>query len=155
MLYGVNDRGKLNPDGTVAKNPDGSVVKQGGLEFNLTAKTELPAGWEGKLDLNYLSSYLFRQAFTQSFNEAIYNETDSVGYLQKHLTDYTFNIAFQRQELYESTLPNDSITIQKLPAFQVIGKQRQISHNWLPLWFSSIRAPICSDGRSRISRPAM
>jgi LPS-assembly protein len=136
MLYGVNDRGKLNPNGTYAKNPDGSIVKQGGLEFNLTAKTELPDGWEGKLDLNYLSSYLFRQAFTQSFNEAIYNETDSIGYLQKHITNYTFNIAFQRQQLYESTLPNDSITIQKLPSFEVIGKQRQISHNWLPLWFS-------------------
>ena len=135
-LYGVNDRGKKDENGNLLLDQNGKPVKQGGLEFNVTTRTELPGGWEGKLDLNYLSSYLFRQAFTQSFNEAIYNETESVGYLQKHLTDYTFNIAFQRQQLYESTLRHDSITIQKLPSIQIIGKQRQISHNWLPLWFS-------------------
>lgn len=150
-LYGVNDRGptdksgcpiysSVGPEkdasGCPVPGPDAKRVTQGGLDFSLKAKTELPGGWEGKVDLNYLSSYLFRQVFTQSFNEAILNETDSVGYLQKHITDYTFNIVFQRQELYESTLPNDSVTIQKLPAFEVIGKQRQISHNWLPLWFS-------------------
>lgn len=150
-LYGVNDRGPTDkngcpiysgalgpPDKNGCRTPGANAkrVTQGGLEFNVTAKADLPDGWEGKLDLNYLSSYLFRQAFTQSFNEAIYNQTQSVGYLQKHLTDYTFNIAFQRQQLYESTLPHDSITIQKLPSFQVIGKQRQISHHWLPLWFS-------------------
>src|SRR6185437_13909903 len=73
-LYGVNDRGKKDETGNLLLDQNGKPVKQGGLEFNVTARTELPGGWEGKLDLNYLSSYLFRQAFTQSFNEAIYNE---------------------------------------------------------------------------------
>jgi LPS-assembly protein len=127
-LYGVNDKGL--PLG------NGQRLDQGGVQFDLIAKTELPNGWVGKLDLRYISSYLFRQSFTQSFNEAIFSEVNSVGFLQRHWQDYTVNIGFERQQLFESTAPGDLITIQKLPSVDYIAKDKQILDGPVPVWVS-------------------
>ena len=120
---------------------NGQFEKQGGAEFELTARTEL-FGFNGRLDYNYLSSYLFRQAFSYSFATAISSEVDSVGYLQRrfHNDDYTVNLVLQRDQLFESiTLlnqPPNQVIIQQLPALQAIGRDRQITGGPLPLWFS-------------------
>jgi len=92
-LYGVNDGG-------VAQE-SGPPVKQGGLEFELTAKTQI-LGFTGKLDYNYLSSYLFRQAFSYSFTSAISSDIYSIGFLHKHVWKdlATLNIVFQRDQLF-------------------------------------------------------
>ncbi len=127
-LYGVNDRG--------LPLPNGERFKEGGLQFELVARTELPDGWVGKIDFRYLSSYLFRQSFTQSFNEAIFSEVNSVGFLQRHWQDYTVNIGFERQQLFESIAPGDLITIQKLPSVDFIGKDKEFNIASLPAWFS-------------------
>jgi len=127
-LYGVNDRG--------LQTGNRPPVKEGGYEFTINAKTELPGGFTGKLNFNYQSSYLFRQSFTETFNEAIFSEVHSIGFLQKHWSDYVFTTAFQRQEVFESTTPNDRIAIQKLPSVEFSGKDHQIVHGSVPIWFS-------------------
>jgi hypothetical protein len=53
--YGVNDKG--------VQQQNGPVIKEGGQEFELVAKTNV-LGFTGRLDYNYLSSFLFRQAFS-------------------------------------------------------------------------------------------
>ena len=50
--------------------PGGGVQKQGGQQFELTARTQI-WGFTGRLDYNYLSSYLFRTAFSNSYIGAI------------------------------------------------------------------------------------
>ena len=127
-FYGVNDRG--------VRRGNGPLLKEGGYEFTVNAKTELPGGFAGRLNFNYLSSYLFRQSFTETFNEAIFSEVHSTGFLQKHWTDYVFTAAFQRGEVFESTNPRDRIVIQKLPSFELVGKDKEVVHGALPVWFS-------------------
>jgi LPS-assembly protein len=131
--YGVNDQGVLLPDGT--------RQKQGGQEFEFVAKTNL-LGFTGRLDYNYLSSFLFRQAFSYSFVTAIYNEVYSIGFLQRHFKNdrYTLNIVFQRQQLFESLTqlnqtPNQ-VVIQKLPSVEFTGRDKLITKGSVPLWFS-------------------
>jgi LPS-assembly protein len=142
QLYGVNDKG-LDVDGFAPvyaaqgfKIKDNTRLDEGGLQFQLVAKTYLPDDWVGVLDFRYLSSYLFRQSFTQSFNEAIFSEVNSVGYLQRQWQDYTVNIGYQRQQLYESIVPRDLVTIQKLPSVDFIAKDRQILDGPVPVWAS-------------------
>src|SRR3954452_12194661 len=122
-LYGANDRGIPQSNGT--------VVKQGGLEFELTAKTRL-LGFEGKLDYNYLSSFLFRQAFSYSFTSAVSSQISSLGYLQRHFKSdaMALTIVFQRDQLFEATtaveaVPNQ-VVIQKLPAVELTTRDKQI-----------------------------
>jgi LPS-assembly protein len=115
--------------------------KQGGTEFEITGRTQI-FGFSGRLDYNYLSSYLFRQAFSYSFSTAISSEVDSVGYLQRHFEDdaYTLNIAMSRTQLFESVTPVNAapnqVIIQQLPSLQFLARDRQIAGGSLPVYFS-------------------
>ncbi|MFL6451717.1 MAG: LPS-assembly protein LptD [Bryobacteraceae bacterium] len=133
-LYGVNDRG--------IAQVNAPPVKQGGLEFELTAKTQI-LGFTGRLDYNYLSSYLFRQAFSYSFTSAISSDIYSIGFLQRHFWKdlATLNIVFQRDQLFQSITPVDQpanqVIIQKLPSFEFSVRDREIKKGAaLPVWFS-------------------
>lgn len=133
-LYGVDDIQGLQVS-------PGHFEQQGGLEFEVTARTQI-WGFNGRLDYNYLSSYLFRQAFSYSFATAISSEVDSVGYLQRHFKDdvYTANIVFQRTQLFETVTlinqPANQVIVQQLPTLQFSGRDQQIASGALPLWFS-------------------
>ncbi|HLH00307.1 MAG TPA: hypothetical protein VKX49_28640 [Bryobacteraceae bacterium] len=127
-LYGVNDRGI--PIG------NGKVQKQGGLQFTFDGKSRLPDGWEANVEINYLSSFLFRQAFTQSFHEAIFSESRSIGYLTKHWSSFGTNIVIDRDEQFQSVLPDDKVIIRKLPEFDFFSRERQLLSGPIPLWLS-------------------
>jgi LPS-assembly protein len=133
-LYSVQD---LN--GSPAAPP--GLQKQGGTEFELTGRTEI-WGFNGRLDYNYLTSYLFRQAFSYSFATAISSEVDSIGYLQRHFKDdvYTLNIALQRAQLFESITPvnqpANQVIVQQFPSVEFSGRDQQIVGGSLPVYFS-------------------
>ncbi len=128
-LYGVQDKGLPQPGGT--------VVKQGGYEFEFTGRTEI-WGFTGRLDYNYLSSFLFRQAFANSYSGAIFSQVNSIGYLQRHFKDdtYALNLVMQRTQLFESTAPKDQVIVQKLPSIEFSGRNREIEDGPVPVWFS-------------------
>jgi LPS-assembly protein len=131
-FYAVQDKG--------LPQPDGSVVKQGGSQFQLTAKTQI-WGFTGRLDYNYLSSFLFRQSFSNSYNSALSSEVSSIGYLQRHFDggNLTLNIVFQRDQLFEAATPlnqpKNDVVIQKLPYVNFSGRDQQLPGDF-PVWFS-------------------
>src|SRR5262249_46184074 len=99
-------------------------------------------------NLNYLSSLRFRQAFSESFNEAIFSEIHSVGFINKSWSSYTFNAIFARLENFQRPevevrdpvtgkikLEADSVVIRKLPEVEFPSPHRQIFSR-LPVWFS-------------------
>src|SRR5579875_2700726 len=118
-----------------------TTEKQGGTEFEVTGRTQL-FGFSGRLDYNYLSSYLFRQAFSYSFATAISSEIDSIGYLQRHFKDdlYTVNIVMQRTQLFESvtllTQPPNQVIVQQFPSLEFSGRDQQLTSGALPVYFS-------------------
>ncbi len=137
--YGVKDnQGVLQTDPITGKT---ILAKQGGQEFELVAKTNI-LGFTGRLDYNYLSSFLFRQAFSYSFVSAINNEIFSTGVLQRHFKDdlYTLNIVFQRQQLFESTTfttqKANQVVIQKLPSVEFTSRDKTLLSGPVPIWFS-------------------
>jgi LPS-assembly protein len=131
-FYAVQDKG--------IPQSDGSVVKQGGEQFELTAKTQI-LGFTGRLDYNYLSSYLFREAFANSYNSALSSEVISIGFLQRHFhgDDLALNIIFERNQLFETAeplnKPQNDVSIQKLPYVDFASKDLQVPAKF-PLWFS-------------------
>ena len=127
-LYGVKDRGRLQDDGT--------RFKEGGYQYHISAKSEIGGGWSGFANINYLSSFLFRQAFTQSFNEAIFSEVNSIGYVSKSWSSYSFHGVISRHQLFQGSQEVDQIVIRKLPSFEFFARDRQISKKLLPIWFS-------------------
>jgi LPS-assembly protein len=127
-LYGVNDRGL--PIG------NGQVQKQGGFQFTLDGRSDLGNGWEARGQINYLSSFLFRQAFSQSFHEAIFSESHSVGFITKHWSSFGFYLLTDRDEEFQSVAADDKIVIRKLPEVEFLSRDRQIVGGVLPVWFS-------------------
>jgi LPS-assembly protein len=127
LLYGVNAVGTPAP---------GSVFNSPGYTFEITGKAELPWGFTGRMDINYLSSFLFRQTFSESYNEAINSQVNSVGYAQRHWTDYALNIVFRRNQLFESTAPSDFVAIGKLPEVTFDSRDQTILNGSLPVWVS-------------------
>jgi LPS-assembly protein len=127
-LYGVNDRGRLQDDGT--------RFKEGGYQYQISAKSIVGRGWTGFANINYLSSFLFRQAFTQSFNEAIFSEVNSIGYLSKSWSNYSFHVVIARHQLFQGSQKADQIVSRKQPSFEFYVRDRQLSKKILPVWFS-------------------
>ena len=131
--YGVKDSGYIPPAGP--------VQKQGGLEFELNVKTEI-LGFTGRLNYNYLSSFLFRQAFAYSIASAVPNEVYSIGFLQRHFQHdaYSLNIVFQRDQLFNAATPVDDPpnqqVLQKLPAVELFTRDQNPTKGRIPLWWS-------------------
>ncbi|MGB9606084.1 MAG: LPS assembly protein LptD, partial [Bryobacteraceae bacterium] len=113
----------------------GERRKEGGFSFTMEGQTRL-GDFEGRGEANYLSSLVFRQAFTESFNEAIFSEVHSTGFLGKHWSSYGLNFVFQRLENFQSTQPDDTIVIRKAPQVEFSSRERQISSRVLPVWVS-------------------
>ncbi len=128
MLYGVNDRG--------LKMPDGRRLKQGGVLASISAQSDLGRGFQARSEINYLSSLQFRQAFTESFNEAIFSEVHSIGFAGRHWSTYGLNFVFQRHENFQSTQPDDAVVIRKLPVVEFSSRHRPLWRRGLPVWVS-------------------
>ena len=121
-LYGVNDHGT------------DAIPASPGFLLTLDGKSDLGKGWLAKGQMNYLSSFVFRQAFTESFHEAIFSEAHSVGYLTKHWSDYGVNVVAERNVVFQSTTEGDQIVLRKLPEVQFVAREHAVK-NW-PVWFS-------------------
>ena len=120
-VFGLKDLSETNP-------PDSGVL------ITLAAKSDLGNGWEARGELNYLSSFAFRQQFTQSFNEAVSSETHSIGFLTKHWSDFGVDFVAQRNVNFEDTTPGHQIEIRKLPEVTFLEREHQVKD--LPVWVS-------------------
>jgi LPS-assembly protein len=125
--YAVQDRGIL---------VNGVVQKQGGQEFTFDGHSDLGDGWLARVHIDELSSFLFREAFSQSFHDTIFSETHSAGFVIKHWSSFAFDVAATRDEEYENATPGDTIVIKKLPEADFLSRDRQILGGVLPVWFS-------------------
>ncbi|MEQ1947643.1 MAG: LPS assembly protein LptD [Bryobacteraceae bacterium] len=123
LVDGIKDARDLQPSAT-------------GFSVAVRAKQELGHGWRGRGELNYLSSFAFRQNFTESFNEAVSSETHSVGFVEKHFRDFDTFIVAQRNVNFQSTAPGDDITIRKLPEVQFSEREHELHIGSLPFWVS-------------------
>lgn len=128
-LYGVADRGLPQSDGT--------LLKQGGYLASFHGQADaLPYGWYARGVVNLLSDFTFRQAFTESFNEAVFSEVNSVAYAAKDWKSYDVSVSYEQQENFRSANSGDKITIRHLPEVAFHERDTQILDGPIPIWFS-------------------
>ncbi|MGB9454533.1 MAG: LPS assembly protein LptD [Bryobacteraceae bacterium] len=140
LLYGVQDRQGIVPGTT-------PVAHYSGLDIYAIGNLDLGRGWTGTATANYVSSFDFRQQWSESYNEAIGSEVHSVGSLSKDWSSYRIDIVAARLENFQSTeVPlteangqtpalTNAVIIHKLPDVELNGRDRAIWQN-LPIWFS-------------------
>lgn len=105
--FGVLDRG-FGP----------TKIDQGGQDIKLSGEAMIPFGVRGVISANYLSSFLFRLAFTEQYSQAVNSEVKSLAFLAKDFNGYYFSSAAQRYQNFQSATRGDSITLVHLPGFE-------------------------------------
>ena len=115
--------------GSDPKFPSGAMVLA-------HAKSSLGRGWEARGELDYISSFGFRNNFSQSFIEAVQSQTHSVAYATKHWSDFAANIVTQRDVNYLDTTPGNNISTRKLPEGEFITREHLLGLHSFPVWFS-------------------
>lgn len=127
IFYGVQDRGTMQ---------GGAFTKAPGYSITGTAKIEFGKGWVARGSLDYLSSYYFHQQFTDSFTQAIFSETHSSAYLEKHFGNYTFDASMSRTENFLDVTRGNSVEIRSLPEVEINNSYQQLTAGPAPLYFS-------------------
>ncbi|HLN01892.1 MAG TPA: LPS assembly protein LptD [Bryobacteraceae bacterium] len=122
-------------------------LKAEGYDITARGRAALGDGFYAGGALDYLSSLAFRETFTQSFNEAAFSDSASVGFVGKDWSSFSFDTVFSRLESFQSATPvqvtvgshttteADAIFIRKLPEVDFSSRDRQIWQN-LPIWVS-------------------
>jgi LPS-assembly protein len=131
--FGVLDRGGPNKLDATGQN---IVVT--------ATDDQLPWHTRGVLSAEYLSSYLFRAAWAETFLQAINSEVISNAFLSKNENGFSFNLLASRYQNFESAQPGDYVRIQHLPSFESSSIDRSIGDS---RWFWSY--DVAADALSR------
>jgi LPS-assembly protein len=100
ILYGVQDRGA--PD---SGNPP---QKFSGISMLAVGQSDLGKGWTARANINYISSFRFRQEWSESYSDIVGSEIHSVGFVNKNWSSYTVNAIFARLQNFQSSEINTS-----------------------------------------------
>jgi LPS-assembly protein len=121
--FSVLDRGYGNPR-----------VNQGGEEVRLTAEDEFGHNFRGVADIDYLSSFVFRLAFSEVFTQAVNSEVKSDAFLSNATGGYFYNAKMERYQDYESTTSGQVITILHAPGAELGSVDHQLGNS--PFYWS-------------------
>jgi LPS-assembly protein len=127
--FGVLDRGIT----TTSVNPAGETLtqttKQGGEDVKLNAETIFAHDIRGVASLDYLSSFIFRLAFTENFSQAVDSEVKSAAFLSKSIQGFSFNTFLTRYQNFQSKNNDDVITILHTPGLELSSVDRPVFHS--------------------------
>ena len=121
--FGVLDRGFGSPK-----------QNQGGEDIKLNAEAMFPHDFRGVASLNYLSSFIFRLAFTESFTQAVNSEVKSVAFLSKTIQGFSVNAFASRYQNFQSTAPGDLVTIFHAPGLELSSVDQRLGQT--PIYWS-------------------
>ncbi|HYX53798.1 MAG TPA: LPS assembly protein LptD [Candidatus Limnocylindrales bacterium] len=128
--FQVLDRGIAGTDA----NGKPTTVKQGGEDVKLNGEANFSHRIRGVAALDYLSSFVFRLAFTENFSQAVDSEVKSVAFLSKSTHGFSFNAFGSRYQNFQSTNPGDVITILHGPALELSSVDQKILNS--PVYWS-------------------
>ncbi len=89
---------------------------QGGADVRLSAEGNFAHHLRAVANVDYLSSYVFRLAFTDAFTQAVNSEVNSTAFLSNATNGFFFNGSTQRYEDYEGTTNGNVISILHAPS---------------------------------------
>lgn len=108
-------------------------LQQGGENARLNAEDTF-GGFRGVVNIDYLTSFLFRLAFNEVFSQAVYSEVKSQAFLSKSEDGFNLNGFVERYQNYLSTTPGDVVTISHAPTLDFSSVDRPLGSS--PLYWS-------------------
>jgi LPS-assembly protein len=124
--FGVLDRGITTTTIDATGNPITKKVPQGGEDIKLNAETTFANGVRGVASVDYLSSFIFRLAFTENFSQAVDSEVRSAAFLSQNTKGFSFNGFVARYQNFQSQNNDDAIVILHAPGFELSSVDRKV-----------------------------
>ncbi len=125
----------LQDRGYTANN--GVYVNQGGEDLTAAFRRQLSPNIRAVGDGEYLSSYTYREAFTDSFNQAVSSDITSIGYVTRQTDGWSMDGRVDRYQGLKQVpvppLPGQEVHILHVPSFDLMGLDRPIAGTPL-LW---------------------
>ena len=114
--FGVIDRG--------LPQPSGPPIKQGGHQQTLEVQSLWSHGWRFVTDVNELSSLTFREAFSDTYGEAINSEIRSAIFLANNFSGFSFNVASLSDRSYLQVSPVNTVFLRSAPEARFSSVER-------------------------------
>jgi len=108
--------------------------KQGGEEVHLSGEGRFLQNFRAVSNIDYLSSFVFRLAFSETFSQAVNSEVKSQAFLSNTTNGFSYNALVERYQNFESTQTGDVITILHAPSFEASSVDRKLPHT--PFYWS-------------------
>jgi len=124
----------LNYFGVLDRGTPEFKINQGGQDAHLVAESAFAHNFRAVANIEYLSSFVFRLAFYDTFTQAVNSEVKSQAFLSNTTRGFSYNAVIQRYQNFESTTAGDVITILHAPSFESSTVARQLGHS--PLYWS-------------------
>jgi LPS-assembly protein len=103
-------------------------VNQGGTEAHLKSEGAFAHNIRAVANIDYLSSYVFRLAFSDVFTQAVNSEVKSDAFLSNVTGSVFLNATTHRYQDFQTTTPGDVITILHAPGIEVSSLDRALLH---------------------------
>ncbi|HVJ08665.1 MAG TPA: LPS assembly protein LptD [Acidisarcina sp.] len=94
------------------------IKNQGGLDMMVSGRRDFSEHSRAVTNIEYLSSYIYRQAFTETFANAVNSEVKSNSFLVHSSNGRSASVNFDRYQSFQSTAPGDEIRILHLPSLR-------------------------------------
>jgi len=107
---------------------------QGGEEVTLNGEGRFLGNFRAVSSIDYLSSFVFRLAFSETFAQAVNSEVKSQAFLSNTTRGISYNALVQRYQDFESSQNGDVITILHAPSFGLSSVDRRLPHT--PFYWS-------------------
>jgi LPS-assembly protein len=107
---------------------------QGGEDVHLSGEGRFLHNFRSVANIDYLSSFVFRLAFSETFTQAVNSEVKSQAFLSNTTHGFSYNALVERYQNFESSQNGDVITILHAPSFEVSSVDRKLAHT--PLYWS-------------------
>ncbi|HEY0758610.1 MAG TPA: LPS assembly protein LptD [Acidisarcina sp.] len=109
---------------------------QGGTDLLVDGRRDFSSATRGVLDLEYLSSYVYRQAFEENFSIAISSEVKSQAFVTHQADGISESLSFERYQSFENNTPLTEIRILHTPTLSAEAVDHQIPDTPLVWRFS-------------------
>ena len=122
---GLLDRGYTPTNGT--------YTNQGGEEFTLSTRYDIDPHTRFSADVDYLSSYVYRQAFTENFNQAVSSDIVSNAYITHQNHGYSASLYADRYQGLKRVTTGEQVRIFHVPSLDFNTTEHPLLHSHL-LW---------------------
>lgn len=103
------------------------TANQGGVDLIVNGRRDLNPATRAVADIEYLSSYVYRQAFEESYAVAINSEVKSQAFLVHNGNGFSESAHFDRYQSFQnSSQPGNEIRILHLPSIQFDGEDHYL-----------------------------